>query len=124
MAVIAKKAKNLKKFMDTPVTKESLMKAGMPKFKSQKKKVLSKMSSNGALKKAEVGEKQHTGKMVKKGKVLSYKDYPQLGNPKDYSKKKTNKDDKYMRSLGRDGQIALKARRVKKGKYDEFGRNK
>ena len=36
----------------------------------------------------------------------------------------TDKSDKYKRSLGRDGQLALGAKRLKTSSYDEFGREK
>lgn len=36
----------------------------------------------------------------------------------------TDKSDKYKRSLGRDAQLALGAKRLKTSRYDEFGRDK
>ena len=36
----------------------------------------------------------------------------------------TNMSDKYKRSLSRDGQLALTAKRLKTSRYDEFGREK
>lgn len=45
-----------------PASKAWFAKYGLPKNLGPKKIVASKMSSNGCLKKAEVGEKQHTGK--------------------------------------------------------------
>ena len=67
--------------------------------KNKKQEVVSKMNSKGCLAKAEKGEKPVTGKV-------------------------TDKSDKYKRSLGRDAQLALTAKRLKTSRYDEFGREK
>lgn len=62
-----KTVKDLKQMIKEPASKEWFKKHGMPK-----RVFASKMASSGELKKAERGEKQHTGKkVVSKSKGMS-----------------------------------------------------
>ncbi len=67
----------------------------------------------------------HGWMKASKKKLKEFVDSPHKEKAlKKAEKSTTDKSDTYKRRMGRDAQLALGARRLKKSRYDEFGREK